>query len=252
MLNILRKELKISFVTPFAYVVIAGMMVLSGFFFFSILKNFNVVSARAVQVTSTVPNLNDWVVVPFYQTLEIILIFLVPLLAMKAFAEEKRNGTFEMLITSPVSVLSLIWGKFFALAVIGILALLASFSFCIILITATDVETAPILVGFLGIVLTLLGFMAISLAIASCTSSQTASGVVSLIVLLMLYAADISAQQANSTFSVFVTYLTPSSHTMNMFRGVLQSEDIVYFISMIAVGIFACVRVIENWRRPVA
>ena len=250
MLNVLRKELKISFVTPFAYAVIAGMMVLSGFFFFSILRNFNIVSARAVQVTSTLPNLNDWVVVPFYQTLEIILLFLVPLLAMKAFAEEKRSGTFEMLITSPVSVLSLVWGKFLAIAIVGMLALLSSFSFCIILIAVTDVEVAPVLVGFLGIVLTLLGFMAVSLAVASCLNSQTASGVVSLVVLLMLYAADISAQQANSAFSVFVTYLTPSNHTMNMFRGVLQSEDIVYFVSMIAAGMFTCIRVIENWRRP--
>ena len=249
LLNILRKELKISFVTPFAYVVIAAVMVLSGFFFFSLLQNFNMVSARAVQVTSTVPNLNDWVVVPFYQTLEIILIFLVPLLTMKAYAEEKRSGTFEMLITSPVPVLSLVWGKFLALAVIGILALLAAFSFCIILVVTTDVEAVPVFVGFFGLILLLLGFMAVSLGVASVAGSQAASGVVSLVVLLMLYAADVSAVQANTAFSVFVSYLTPSSHTMNMFRGVLQSEDVVYFVSLIAVGMFASVRAIESWRR---
>ena len=250
--NILRKELLISFVTPFAYVVIAGMMVLSGFFFFSLLRNFNIVSARAVQVMSTMPNLNDWVVVPFYQTLEIILIFLVPLLTMKAYAEEKRSGTFEMLITSPVSVLSLVWGKFLALAIIGTTALLSSFSFCLILIASTDVEAAPVLVGFLGIILTLLGFIAISLAVASFVHNQAASGVVSLVILLMLYAADVAAQQSGNAFSVFVTYLTPSTHTMNMFRGVLQSEDVIYFVSMIAAGMFASVRAIENWRSPSA
>jgi ABC-2 type transport system permease protein len=249
MLNILKKELKISFVTPFGYVVIAGVMILSGFFFFSLLQNFNYVSAKSVNIMSAKPNLNEWVILPYYQTLEIILIFLVPILTMKSFAEEKKSGTFEMLIISPISVFKLVLGKYFGVSLIALSALLSSFSFCAVLIYFTDVETLPVLIGFLGLVFSALSFIALSLGVASFTGSQTVAGIVSLVMLLVLYAVDAPTVQVNTTLVNVLTYLAPSTHALNLFKGILRSEDLIYFGSLIALGLFMANRSLEVWRR---
>ncbi|MDR2337289.1 MAG: ABC transporter permease [Deltaproteobacteria bacterium] len=249
MLNVLKKELKISFVTPFGYVLIAGVMVLSGFFFFSLLQNFNYVSAKSVNIMSVKPNLNEWVILPYYQTLEIILIFLVPILTMKSFAEEKKNGTFEMLITSPLSIFKLVLGKYLGISIVAGLALCSSFSFCAALIYFTEVETLPALVGFLGLIFSLLSFLALSLGVASFASSQTVAGVVSLVTLLVLYAIDAPATQVNTSLVNVLSYLAPSTHALNLFKGILQSEDLIYFLSLIALGLFIANRSLETWRR---
>ena len=109
-LRIAAKEIKINFVTPLAYIICAGFMVVSGFFFLSLLQQFNTVVSQAAMIRKISPNLNEWVIVPYYQTLEIVLIFLIPILTMRSLAEEKKTGTFELLLTSPISMGQLVWG----------------------------------------------------------------------------------------------------------------------------------------------
>ena len=249
-INIAKKEIKSSFVTPLAYIVIAGFMLVGGFFFFSLLQQFNSILAQASMMPQLTPNLNEWVVAPYYQTLEIILLFLIPVLTMRTIAEERKNGTFEMLITSPISVSQIVWGKFLGLSVVILLMLAMSFFFCVILMTFADPEIYPIFVGFLGVVLFALAISALGVGISSFTQSQTVAGVVSLVLLLIFYVIDAPAAKLGGPVGSLLQYIAPTGHTQNFIKGVIQSEDIIYFLSVTFVGIFVSSRALEahRWR----
>ncbi len=247
---IARKEIKSSFVTPVAYVVMAGFLLISGFFFFSLLQQYNTVLQQAAMMPDVSPNLNEWVVVPFYQTLEIILIFIIPILTMRSVAEEKRQGTFELLATSPISVGEIVWGKFFGVSFVCVAMLLLGFIFPAVLIVFADPEVPPIFIGFLGMLLFSLSFVALGVAVSTTTKSQTVAGIVSLVALLLLYIIDAPAAKLGEGAAAVFRYMAPSNHSQQMLKGVLAGGDMLYFFSLIALGIFISNRVLDagRWR----
>ena len=249
-LSIAARDVRSAFVTPIAYVVIAGFMLLAGFFFFTILQEFTPMAAQANMLRDVIPNLNEWVVTPYYNVLEVVLIFLVPLLTMRSIAEEKHNGTFEMLITSPLKVSDIVLGKAIAAAVVTFIMLLLSFIFPVVLMIFADPEIKPVFIGFLGLVLFAWSFVAIGVAVSAFTKSQTVAGVVSLVVLLVFYSADAPVQHLTGLPSAILSYLAPGTHTEMMLKGVIYGADIVYFLSVIAFGLFLANRALDaqRWR----
>jgi len=250
LLTITGKDVRSSFVTPVAYVAITGFVLLAGFFFFTLLQQFNSISAQAAMFKDINPNLNEFVINPYYSTMQIVLIFLVPLLTMRSFAEERGLGTFELLMTSPVSPAALVWGKFIAAGFVCLVMLLLSFIFPGMLIIYADPEIKPVLIGFFGLFLFALSFCAIGVAISSFTKSQAVAGVVSLVTLLIFYVIDAPASQLSGSLQGFFKYLAPTSHSEMFLKGVVQSSDILYFVSVILVGLFIANRVVDaqRWR----
>ena len=244
------RDVRSSFVTPIAYVVMAGFLLLSGFFFFTFLQDFNPMAEQAALMRELTPNLNEWVVTPYFHVLEVILIFLVPLLTMRSISEEKHNGTFEMLATSPVTVGEIVLGKAFGIGFVLCVMLALSFVFPLVLICYTSVEWKPILVGFAGLILFAWAFAALGIAISSFTKSQTVAGVVSLVLLLVLYSADAPSQQVGGRASEFFKYLAPGNHSAMMYKGVVDGSDVIYFLSIIILGLFLANRVLDaqRWR----
>ena len=114
--TIAKKELRAYFTSPVAYVVFTVFAVLSGFFFYSLINWFNTLSLQLSQNPSYYAqlNINQQVFAPLFNNMSIILLLMIPLLTMRLFAEEKKNGTEEMLFTSPISVNRIILGKYFA------------------------------------------------------------------------------------------------------------------------------------------
>jgi len=249
-LAVAAREIRSSFVTPVAYVAMAGFLFLSGFFFFTLLQDFNPLSQQAAMLREVTPNLNEWVVSPFFHVLEVILIFLVPLLTMRTISEEKHNGTFEMLTTSPLSVSDIVLGKALGVASVVFIMLLLSFVFPAVLMFYTDLEVKPVLVGQLGLLLFAWSFAAIGIAISSFTKSQTVAGVVSLVFLLVLYSTDAPSMELDSKLSGILKYLAPGEHSEMFFKGVIQGADLVYFVSLILLGLFVANRVLDaqRWR----
>lgn len=247
---IARREFSSSFLTPLAYVVISGFLLLSGFFFFGLVQQFNAILMRAAMMPNISPNLNEWVIAPFFQTLEIILVFLIPILTMRAVAEERRSGTFELLMTSPVSVSELIVGKFLGVSSVVLVMLLLSFIFPLALILVADPEIMPVLVGFLGILLLAMSFTAIGVSLSAMTKSQTVAGVLSLVVLLIFYVIDMPGSYFGENVAAVLGYLAPSRHSQAMIKGVVTGADLIYFSSVILLGLFIGNRVLdaERWR----
>ncbi|MBP9837101.1 MAG: ABC transporter permease subunit [Proteobacteria bacterium] len=249
-LSIAAKDIKSNFVSPIAYVVIASYVFLSGFFFFTLLQQYNSISEQMTLYKNLTPNLNEWVVSPFYQTMEVVLIFLVPLLTMRSIAEEKNSGTFEMLITSPIKINDIVLGKTLAVWFTAFIMLSLSFIYPLVLIIFADPEALPILVGFLGLVLFAFSFIAIGIAVSSLTRTQTVAGVLSLVILLIFYVVDAPTSRVSGTLAGILKYLSPANHVDLLFKGVVNGNDLVFFFSVILFGLFLANRALDaqRWR----
>ncbi len=248
---ICKRELLAFFVSPIAYFVITGFTLLVGFFFFNHLSYF----AQLVEMSAMIslrgrdlPNLNQTVIEGVYQTMVVILVFLIPLLTMRTIAEEKKKGTFELLITSPVSVSQIVLGKFLSLAIVLIVMLSVNLIFPALLITYGDPEIPPIVSGFLGLVLCSLGFASIGMAVSSFTENQVVAGVVSMVTLLLIYVIQAPAESLGGTAAEVVRYLSPVDQLQDLLRGIVTLKSITYFVSLIVVGLFLSQRALEAYR----
>jgi ABC-2 type transport system permease protein len=196
------------------------------------------------------PNLNQTVVEGVYQTMVIVLVFLIPLLTMRTIAEEKRRGTFELLITSPVSVSQIVVGKFLSLAGVIFVMLALSFLFPLLLIFYGNPEVPPILSGFLGVLLCSFAFASIGMAVSSFTENQIVAGVSSMVTLLLLYVIQAPAESLGGNAAEFLRYLSPVEQIQDMIHGVITLQAVTYFVSLILVGLFLSQRALDahRWR----
>jgi ABC-2 type transport system permease protein len=250
---ICKRELLSFFVSPIAYFVITGFTLLVGFFFFnyfSLFLRMYQMSAYLSMRGMPLPNLNQTIIEGVYQTMIVILVFLVPLLTMRIVAEDKRRGTFELLLTSPVSVFEIVMGKFLSLAVIIFAMLSISFIFPLLLIVYGAPEVPPILSGFVGVLLCTLGFASIGMAVSSFTENQIVAGVSSMVTLLLLYVIQAPAESLDGTVADVLRYLSPVDQVQDFVRGVVTLKATVYFVSMITLGLFLSQRALDalRWR----
>jgi ABC-2 type transport system permease protein len=252
---IARREIFSFFVSPLAYFSITGFLVLAGYFFFVLVLYFNesVSRFRAMPyMQGEVPNLNEWVVERLFGTMIVVLVFLVPLLTMRVVAEDKKRGTFELLLTSPVSVLDIVLGKFLGVASLLLIMMVGVFSYPLLLIFFGDPmpEVWPMLSGLLGMTLCALGFASIGIAVSSCSSNQVVAGVGSMVAMLLLYVIHSPAQSLGGVTGDVLMKLSPVVQVKDMMKGVITTEALIYFASLIFFGLFLSQRVLEaeRWR----
>jgi len=248
---ICKRELLAFFVSPIAYFVITGFTLLVGFFFFNHLSYF----AQMVEMSAMLslrgkdlPNLNQTVIEGVYQTMVVILVFLIPLLTMRTIAEEKKRGTFELLITSPVSVSQIVLGKFLSIALVLIVMLSVNLIFPALLIKYGNPEILPIVSGFIGLVLCSLGFASIGMAVSSFTENQVVAGVVSMVTLLLLYVIQAPAESLGGTAAEVFRYLSPVDQLQDLLRGIITLKSVMYFVSLTVIGLFLSQRALEAYR----
>ncbi len=252
-LAIAKKEILSFFVSPVAYFVIAGFILLAGYFFFNQLAIFNIVLQRYASMpyaaSMPAPNLNEWVIAGFFQTLLVILVFLVPMLTMRLIADERKNGTFELLVTSPVKVSEIVLGKFLGVGfVILVMTGLASVLPLLLTIYSTP-EVPPILSGILGLMLCALSFASIGMAVSSFTENQIVAAVSGMVVLLLLYVIHAPAESLGEGIAQNVLrYLSPVLQVQDLVKGVLSLKACLYFLSLISLGIFLSFRALESYR----
>jgi ABC-2 type transport system permease protein len=250
--TIAKKELRTYFTSPIAYVVFTVFSVLAGFFFYSLINWFNSLSFQLSQNPSYYAqlNINQQVFAPLFHNLSVILLLMIPLLTMRLFAEEKRNGTEEMLYTSPISVGRIILGKFFAalIVLLGMLVLAAlplGFAFLY-----GNPEIPAFLTGFLGLFLMGAAFIALGLFFSSLTENQIVAAVLTFGALLLFWIVNWAASAASGLGRSVLEYVSILGHFDNLTRGILDTTDIVYYLSFIFLGLFLTHAVIQSrrWR----
>jgi len=251
-LAIAAKDIRSQFVSPIAYVVLTGFLLLGGWFFFNLLARFNFLlqlymSFRNPEAMQRM-NLNEFVISPLLHNLSVVLVILIPVITMRSFAEEKRTGTYELLMTSPLSVTEIVLGKFlggfvFVLVMVGL-----TFIYPAILLAFGNPEVGVILGGFLGLLLLATAFLSVGLLTSSLTENQIIAAVSCLVVLLLLYVISWPADTAGQTMGAVLKYLSLTEHFGDMVKGVVDTRNIVYFLSVIVLSLFLTQRSVESLR----
>lgn len=246
------KELRSYFVSPIAYVVLAGFLLLSGWFFWNMVAQFS----RLLTIYSSYQrpdileqlNLNDMVVAPLLQNMVVILLLLVPLLTMRLFAEERSLGTDELLLTSPISTLEITFGKFLGAILFLAVMIGAAGIYPAILMWFGDPEIGPIVTGYLGLYLVGAAFIALGLFTSTLTSNQIVAAVTAFVTLLLFFVIGWPADTVGDTLGAVLRYLSITEHLQDLTRGLVKSQDVIYYLSVTAVGIFLSQRSLESLR----
>jgi ABC-2 type transport system permease protein len=252
MLAIAGKELKSYFSSPIAFVMIGFFSLIYGWFFAAILFFFEQQSRQFGALGGGQPpvNLNDQLIRPVFSNVMVILLFALPLITMRTYAEEKRSGTIELLLTSPVTDIQIVAGKF--LGAMGLIAAMMAVTLphVALLFWFADPEWKPIATTYLGFFLMAGCFVAVGLFVSSLTRNQIIAAMVTFAVFLMLWVIDWMGSFMGPTGQAVFQYLSITGHFEDFTRGVLDTRHLVYYGSFILFGLFLTVRSVETerWR----
>ncbi len=248
-LSIAGKELRAYFHSPIAYLVMSVYALLYGFFFYNqtawvasqMLRMSMMGGAGAPPVS-----LNDYIIRPLVEgILPIVLLLLLPAVTMRLYAEEKRSGTIELLLTSPLTDMEIILGKFLgALALFSTLVFL-TFLYISVLFIYGNPNLKPVLVTALGFFLYGAALLALGMWISTFTKNQIIALAVSLFAFLLLYVLDWPEAYSSGTVAKVMSYMAFSKHLDNFAKGVIDLTDVVYYLSVILLGIFLTARSVE-------
>ena len=193
-------------------------------------------------------NLNDMVIAPLFSNIAVVGLFLIPLISMRLFAEEKRQGTIELLATSPVHDIEIVLGKWLsAVLMYGslLVVLMLDFSF---LFLHGQPDWKPVATGLFGILLQGACLLALGTFISTTTKNQIVAGAVGFALALVLWILNWTTSFGNSDTVQVLNYLSIVSHMDSFSRGVIDTKDLIYYLSMIFFGLFLTTRSLESMR----
>jgi ABC-2 type transport system permease protein len=248
-LTIFRKELNSYFRSPIAYLVLAFFGFLSGYFFYVYVALFVSRSLESQMGGRSMPmDVNEWVIRPLLANLSVIGLFMIPMITMRLFAEEKRSGTIELLATSPVRDIEVIVGKWLAALVLYASALGISALSVATLFLYGKPDVAPILTGYLGLLLQGGSLLAIGTFISTTTKNQIIAAFTTFAVCLMLWVLDWVSTFETAAWAKVVAYMSVITHFDPFAKGVLDTKDVIFYLSMIFFGLFLTARSMESLR----
>ncbi|HWF38634.1 MAG TPA: ABC transporter permease [Candidatus Acidoferrales bacterium] len=254
---IYRKEMGNYFVSPVAYVVVGVFLALSAFFFNYFLS---AVMQQALQMQMQEmemgmhPNIDVTMEVmrAFFGLLSTLVLFLTPMLTMGVFSEERKRGTMELLMTSPITEWQIVLGKFLASLTLFAIMLLPTAGYLIF----TYVRSEPVppwrmlIAGYLGIMLLGACLLALGSFISSLTENQLIAAVLTFAAFLIVWVIDLG-RNAGGAAGDTLQYLSVIRHYDDFTRGVIDTSSLIYYLSFIGLFVFLTVRSVDSmrWRR---
>lgn len=248
---IARKELNSYFVSPIAYGLMTFFALIAGYFFSVATAIFVQRAMESTMMGRGFPmNVNEWVIRPVLSNVSVIGLFLIPMITMRLFAEEKRSGTMELLATSPIRDVEIILGKWFAALIMYACILGLALLNLLVLFAYGKPDWRPMLVGFLGLLLQGGCLLAIGEFISTTTRSQIVAGVATFAICLLLWVLDWMTAYDTAAWAKAVAYLSVLAHFEPFSKGVIDTKDVVFYLSMIFLGLFLTARSMESirWR----
>lgn len=251
-LAIAHKELKSYFASPIAYIVIGFSAFLFGYFYVVLLENFDRMSLQAGSGFGgpEAVNVNQMLISPLFMNVSVILLFTLPLLTMRAYAEEKRSGTIELLLTSPLTDLQIVTGKF--IGALGLYAAMLSVTLVHLafLFVFGDPEWRPVATGYLGLLLMGGCLLSLGLFVSSTTKNQIVAGVVTFALTLLLWISNWIASFVGQPMQNVLNYLSITEHLNDFTIGIVDTKHFIYYLSFIAFNLFLTVRSVDTdrWR----
>lgn len=251
-LLIAKRDMGSYFNSPIFYVVTTVFLVIYSFIFFQILNFFSIQSFQAGQMQGMDfgMNLNELVIEPSFNNMAVTLLLIIPILTMRSFAEEKKNKTYMLLLSSPVHLKEVIFGKFLAcLSVVTVMILLSSYSTAFLYMIG-DPEIGPVLTGYLGILLMSGCYVSVGVFASSLTDNQIIAAVISFGFTMFMWVIGWAAQATGPTVGEVLQYLSLIDHMEHFLKGIVDTSDLIYYLSFIVLGLFLTHRVLDSkrWR----
>ncbi len=251
---IVEKEWRHYFGSPIAYVCLFIWTALFGGFYVLVFNRFLLVSLRAAQQTEfgggPKLSLNEWVISGVLHNMAVVALFLTPMLTMRLFAEEKRQGTIELLATSPITSLQIITGKFLGAVALYLLMILTGLvNFLLLWHYATvPPEWKPMATGVLGLLLVGACFIAIGLFVSTLTKNQIVAGALTFGILLGIWILGWMDDPTAGTAAKVMAYLGLLTHLEDLMKGVVDLKDVLFYLSFIVFGLFLAHQSVESQR----
>ena len=220
--HIFKKEFRTYFVSPIAYIVISIFLIVTGWFFFSTFFLFNQANLRN-----------------FFSLLPVVFAFVVPAVTMRLFSEELNVGSYEILLTMPVTYREVVLGKFLASVAFVTAMLLPTLAYPVTITFLGDLDWGPVVGGYVGAVLLGASFSAVGLFASSLTRNQIVAFIVGVAICFTLVLIDKILFFLPSPLVGVLEYLGADYHFENISKGILDSRDIIYFLSVIFISLYA-------------
>jgi len=248
-LVIYRKELRSYFVSPIAYLLLTMFALIFGFFFWNSLGYFVFIGMQSQMRGQEMPmNINEEIVRPLLSNVGVIGLFFIPMITMRLFAEEKRNGTIELLATSPIRDLEVIIGKWLAaVALYAGLLLITLLSF-LFLFKYGNPDWKPLGIAYLGLLMQAGSLIAIGTFISTLTRNQIIAGAVTFGVCILIWVLQWVSGYETATWARVLAYISVMTHFESFGKGVLDLKDAIYYLTAIFLGLFLTARSLESLR----
>lgn len=245
-LTIAKRELRSLFLSPQAWVVLAVVQFIMAWLFFSYIDEFFRVQADLATLENA-PGVTDLVATPLIEVGSVILLMITPLLTMRLISEEKRNRTFSLLLSAPVSLTQIVLGKYLGYLFFVAIIVTMLISMPLSLSIGTDLDLIKLFSGALGLYLTLAAFGAAGLYMSSLTDNPMIAAIATFGILLLLWMINISGTAASEGSNI-LSYLSLHTHFVALLRGIFNTRDIAYFVIFIASFIVLTIRQLETQR----
>ena len=249
-LAIAQKELKSYFASPIAYVIIGFFALVFGYFYIVSISFFLQMAMQMGVPGQGQVNINNMAIRPLLQNVSVVALFVLPLITMRTYAEEKRSGTIELLLTSPLTDFQIIMGKFIGAVALYALMLAITLPHMGILFVYGNPECKPIVTGYLGLLLMGASFISMGLWISSLTRNQIVAGMITFAMFLLLWTINWAMDSAGPTMQKLLTALSITDHFDDFAKGVIALRHLVYYLSFISFGLFLTAKSVdsERWR----
>jgi ABC-2 type transport system permease protein len=253
-LAIAQKELKNYFATPIGYVLVGFFILLFGWFFYTMLWYFERQSMQMASMgmmgEAPTMNINEQLIRPAFMNVSVILLLTMPLITMRLYSEEKRSGTIELLLTSPLTDFQIVMGKFLGSMALYTIMLAVTLIHVALLYAFGNPEWRPIATGYLGLLLMGGCFLSLGLFISSLTKNQIVAAMATFAVFLMLWVVNWISTFVGPTTQTVLQYISLTEHFDDFAKGIIDTKHVIYYLSFMAFGLFLTAKSVdsERWR----
>jgi len=250
-LSIFRRDFRSYFTSPVAYVVIGLFLLVSGIFYYLLFSSFMQYSYAAMMQQQGVPlNVNLMMIRPFLLNISVIILFMIPMITMRAFSEDKKNGTIELLLTVPLNNWQIVIGKFLATYIFYVIMLGSTALFLIFLFWLGNPELLPVLIAYLGLLLLGAALIAAGNLISSLTENQIVAAVGTFGLTMFLWIVGFSTDFSGKILGKVLEYLSIVTHFEDFSKGIFDTSHLVFYVSFTFLMLFLTYQSIESsrWR----
>ena len=237
---IFKKEIRLYFASPVAYVVLTIFLLIAGYFFYSIFAFFTFASMQSAMNPAMGRDLNvtDGVMRPLFSNVSVILLLLMPIITMRLFSEERKSGTIELLLTYPVRDGAVLAGKYLAALTLYAVMLTLTLLYPGLVAYFARLEWGPLLSGYLGLLLMGAMFLAIGVLASSLTENQIVAAISTFGVLLIFWVIGWSAENAGGNLGKVLSHLSILEHYDSFAKGAIDTRDVLYYLDFTGLSLF--------------